>query len=155
MSALNYVIGDATYPQGDGPKAIVHVCNNVGLWGRGFVVAVSKRWSEPEAAYRDWYISGHANLGNIQPVTVGDQLWVINMVAQHGVGRQNGPPIRYYELKECLKQVTRFAKRTGASVHLPRIGCGLAGGRWEIVEQIIKETLIDGGVEVTVYDFDG
>ena len=46
--AIRYVIGDATAPEGEGPKVIVHVCNDIGGWGRGFVVALSKRWDKPE-----------------------------------------------------------------------------------------------------------
>ncbi|HJK89231.1 MAG TPA: hypothetical protein RMH85_21120 [Polyangiaceae bacterium LLY-WYZ-15_(1-7)] len=52
---IDYVVGDATRPGGDGPKIIVHVCNDVGGWGRGFVTALSKRWAAPEEAYRAWY----------------------------------------------------------------------------------------------------
>lgn len=52
---LTYQIGDATQPNGDGPRIIVHVCNDVGGWGKGFVVAVSKRWREPERRYRSWH----------------------------------------------------------------------------------------------------
>ena len=44
---IAYTTGDATAPEGDGPKIIVHVCNDVGGWGRGFVMAISKRWPEP------------------------------------------------------------------------------------------------------------
>jgi len=44
---IAYVMGDATAPKADGPKIIVHVCNDVGAWGRGFVVALSRRWPEP------------------------------------------------------------------------------------------------------------
>ena len=36
---------------------------------------------------------------------------------------------------------------------MPRIGCGLAGGKWEEIEPIIERTLATAGVEVTVYDF--
>lgn len=39
-----------------------------------------------------------------------------------------------------------------ASVHMPRIGCGLGGGNWEFVESLIVEYLCDRGVPVTVYD---
>lgn len=39
-----------------------------------------------------------------------------------------------------------------ASVHMPRIGCGLAGGRWEKIEPIISDELTSHGIEVTVYD---
>lgn len=36
---------------------------------------------------------------------------------------------------------------------MPRIGCGLAGGKWERIEPIILEELVAKGVEATVYDF--
>jgi hypothetical protein len=35
---------------------------------------------------------------------------------------------------------------------MPRIGCGLAGGKWEEIEPIIKNTLCEKGVAVTIYD---
>lgn len=36
---------------------------------------------------------------------------------------------------------------------MPRIGCGLAGGRWEEIGPIVEETLCEESVSVTVYDF--
>jgi hypothetical protein len=51
-SLLKYVIGDATSPQGTGNKIIVHICNDIGGWGLGFVLALSKRWKAPEIQYR-------------------------------------------------------------------------------------------------------
>ena len=36
---------------------------------------------------------------------------------------------------------------------MPRIGCGLAGGKWEVIEPIILKTLSANELEVTVYDF--
>ena len=38
--------------------------------------------------------------------------------------------------------------------HMPRIGCGLAGGKWEQVGPIVEETLAAAGVNVVVYDLD-
>jgi hypothetical protein len=35
---------------------------------------------------------------------------------------------------------------------MPRIGCGLSGGDWEIVEPIIFRTLCTAGVPTFVYD---
>ena len=34
---------------------------------------------------------------------------------------------------------------------MPRIGAGEAGGSWEVIVQLVKETLVDLGVEVYVY----
>ena len=62
------------------------------------------------------------------------------------------PPIRYEAVRQCLKKVALFAMEQKASIHMPRIGCGLAGGKWELIEQIIKEELIDKEIAVTVYD---
>ncbi|GAB2849173.1 hypothetical protein GCM10027074_14910 [Streptomyces deserti] len=44
------------------------------------------------------------------------------------------------------------AAEPGASVHLPRTGCGLAGGTWSRVEPLIAGRLVKRGTPVTVYD---
>jgi len=41
-----------------------------------------------------------------------------------------------------------------AAVHMPRIGCGLAGGEWSTIEAIIERTLIPAGVAVVVCDLE-
>jgi O-acetyl-ADP-ribose deacetylase (regulator of RNase III) len=96
---INYVVGDATEPNGPGPRIIAHVCNDAGGWGKGFVLALSRRWQGPEAAYRSWYreraVNGFA-LGATQIVTVSQDLYVANMVGQHGYRpSSDGPPVRY------------------------------------------------------------
>ena len=154
---IRYLVGDATRPQGAGNNIIVHVCNDVGGWGKGFVMALSKRWSEPEAHYREWYQnrdrSGFA-LGAVQFIKVEDDLWVANLIGQHGLAPAGGvPPIRYRAVREGLAKVAQFAVDRDAGVHMPRIGCGLAGGSWEAMQPLILEELCAQGVAVTVYDF--
>jgi O-acetyl-ADP-ribose deacetylase (regulator of RNase III) len=155
---IHYVAGDATHPQGLGHKIIVHICNDIGRWGKGFVLALSKRWKEPEKIYRQWYTSpkdGNVmELGKIQPVSLPDDITVINMIAQKGIYRAQGiAPIRYEAVRTCLNKVCQYASRIEdkpVSIHMPRIGCGLAGGQWEKIEKIINDTLID--LDVHVYD---
>jgi O-acetyl-ADP-ribose deacetylase (regulator of RNase III) len=155
---ITYVIGDATAPTGDGERIICHVCNDIGGWGRGFVTAISKRWPAPEADYRAWHSAGATGgfaLGAIQLVVVEHALSVANMIAQEGTRPKNGvPPIRYEALRECLAKLAAHASVAGASVHMPRIGCGLAGGTWPEVEAIVRSTLCEAGVSVVVYDFE-
>ena len=95
---IHYVTGDATHPEGQGHKIIVHVCNDIGRWGKGFVLAISKRWQEPEKAYRQWYAhpagDNRMELGKIQPVRVEDDIAVINMIAQKGIYRAKSPGLR-------------------------------------------------------------
>jgi O-acetyl-ADP-ribose deacetylase (regulator of RNase III) len=153
--AIRYVIGDATRPDATGNKVIVHVCNDVGGWGRGFVMALSQRWPNPEAQYRAWHKSrDDFKLGAVQFVQVENDLWVANLVGQRGLKPVGGvAPIRYDAVREGLSKLAAFARERGASVHMPRIGCGLAGGKWDQMEPVIVDTLSEQGIEVTVYDF--
>lgn len=154
---INYVKGDATYPMTDGPKVIVHICNDIGAWGKGFVLALSKRWSAPEKAYREWP-KNHSEpayflLGNVQFVPVENELWVANLIGQRHIKHCNDiPPVRYEAIRFGLVKVADFAIKNKASVHMPRIGCGLAGGTWDKIEPIIKETLEARNVKIFVYD---
>lgn len=153
---ITYQVGDATQPTGDHPKIIVHICNDAGGWGKGFVVAVSRRWREPERRYRAWHRGEEPQpfaLGQVQFVQVEDTIWVANLVGQHGMGFRFGlAPIRYEAVREGLRTVAAKAKQLGASLHMPRIGCGLAGGKWEAIERIMREELTAASVTVTVYD---
>jgi len=156
---INYVRGDATQPVGAGPKVICHVVNDCGAWGAGFVLAISRRWPEPEFHYREWSRSknGSFGMGRNQVVEVDEGLYVVNMCAQRGLARlsMDGIPLDYVELQKCLREVGKFAERMGASIHMPRIGCGLARGSWRVVERIIDKVLVKKGIEVTVYDLAG
>lgn len=157
MSEITYVRGDATAPFGKGVKLIAHVCNDLGGWGKGFVLAVSRRWPEPEAAYRRWHRERAKNdfgLGALQLVQVAPYTWVANMIGQHGMrtGSQ-GVPVRYEAIDTALATLADKAVELDASVHMPRIGCGLAGGKWSHVEPLISERLVARGIAVMVYDF--
>lgn len=158
---INYVIGDCTVPQGNGKKIIVHICNNVpgGVWGAGFVLALSAKWPGPEAAYRTMRLCDR-KLGNVQLVKVTDEIHVANMIAQHGTRPSmlpgpdgkfiSTPPIRYDALRICLLKVRENSISQDASIHMPRIGCGLGGGNWKNVLAVIEECLPD--TEIYVYD---
>lgn len=168
---LTYAKGDATRPKGDGTKVIAHCCNDAGGWGRGFVVALSKRWDLAEDAYRQWarqkqailvdshyagdrvITTGPFQLGQVQIVRVEKKLHVANIIGQHGTLTVGGvPPIRYDAIREGLNHVRTWAKMNDASIHMPRMGAGLAGGEWSKVEEIVRSTLCDRGIAVTVYD---
>ncbi|HOZ68212.1 MAG TPA: macro domain-containing protein [Chitinophagaceae bacterium] len=154
---VHYTKGDATQPTGTGNKVIVHICNDIGGWGRGFVMAISSRWKKPENEYRNWFNSAvNFSLGEVQFVQVEVETWVANLIGQHGIKRnnQNIPPIRYKAVADGLRKVADFCKPLNASVHMPKIGCGLAGGTWDEVEPIIISAFIPYGIPVTVYNFD-
>lgn len=157
MKGIQYLKGDATNPQSDGNKIIAHICNDIGGWGKGFVTAISKKWKQPEAEYRRWYREGKDfSLGEMQIVEVEKDIWISNMIAQHKIISQTKgiSPIRYEAVEKCLEKLTFAALKLNAEVHMPRIGCGLAGGKWDEIEPIIEKTLVRNNIQVYVYDFE-
>ena len=155
-SSISFRRGDATAPEGAGPVVIAHVCNDVGGWGRGFVLAISTRWPEPERAYREWFRNRPSNgfaLGAVQLVSITPDLWVANIIGQDGIlATSEGPPVRYSAIEAGLSELAYEAGAMDAGVHMPRIGCGLAGGEWCVIEAIIERTLLAAGIPVVVYD---
>lgn len=170
---IHYLTGDATEPQANGARAIAHICNDKSGWGSGFVMCLSKKWSEPEMSYRKWAKTAVSfGLGEIQIVSVRDPqevgpLYVVNMVAQHGYASPDNPvALRYGALAKCLidlndwvgyyiklkSKMRRDSTITPISIHAPRLGAGLAGGSWSIIENLIESLITN--CDVYVYDLE-
>ena len=144
-SALHYLIGDATKPV-KLPAMLPHVCNDTNSWGRGYVLALRAAYPKSEQEYHRWFNEGDVVarpcLGDVQFVRCTDQVTVANMIAQHGT-RWEGkvPPIRYDALRTALERVYASAMDENVTVHMPRIGADLAGGKWSTIEKIIEDTM--------------
>lgn len=97
---IEYVIVDAIDAQVPGPKIIAHACNDVGDWGRGFVLSTSQRYPAAELVYRNWrQQQGNTEptregppfkLGEMQLVQVTPDTFVANMIGQHGIMSKGG-----------------------------------------------------------------
>jgi O-acetyl-ADP-ribose deacetylase (regulator of RNase III) len=160
MKDIIYLKGDATQLPGDGSKIIAHICNDIGRWGKGFVMALSKRSLLPEQAFDRWYADRQNNdykLGAVQFVQIEPDLWVANMIGQHKIrvkGDDGLPPVRYEAIDLALSKVGAKALELNATIHMPRIGCGLAGGQWELIEPLIIQNLSAKEIGVSVYDWE-
>jgi len=144
---IKYVKGDATQPIGEGGKLIIHCCNDEIKWGAGFVLALSKRWKQPEAMFR---ALKNPVLGDVQFVPVEPNIIVVNMIGQHGIKALPNDSPRYDAINTALKKVNAYAIKYRYTVHCPRFGAGLAGGNWNVIEALINANIT---VDVTVYDF--
>jgi O-acetyl-ADP-ribose deacetylase (regulator of RNase III) len=156
-NVIRYVVGDAASPVGEGTRIIAHCCNHLGYWGAGFTQVLDHYWPHVGVDYREWIKSGFAlrtarQLGEVRYVQA-DELIIASIVGQDGVkGAKNVKPIRYSALGVGFQNVAIRAIAEHCSVHMPRIGCGLAGGTWDKVEPLIQRYLIGLGVPVYVYD---
>ena len=61
----------------------------------------------------------------------------------------------YMALSSCLKIVKKTAEERNLSVALPyRMGCGIAHGDWNTVEEIIKEIFEDSNIKCVIYQLE-
>lgn len=156
---LSYVVGNVLEPRGTGPKIVGHVVNNkTSNWGgRGVAIAIKNRWPTSQDDFKKWSSERRLSeaLGDVCLTKIDDQLYIASMIAQVGYGPSSGPRLRYGALHSCLEKLASEAAALGASVHLPRIGVGQAGGRWPVVEELLKLTMSEIDVRTTIYDLPG
>jgi O-acetyl-ADP-ribose deacetylase (regulator of RNase III) len=155
MSCLNIIHGNVLNLNRIGFNYLLQVVNDSGKYGAGISGAISRKWPVVEQEYRKLskLNNNQLLLGEVQFVKVADDLVVCNMVAQHNIVSYNNPiPIKYDALQRCFVKVRSGAIKDKALINMPKIGCGLAQGKWEMIEPIIKNELVAFGIGVTVYE---
>ena len=135
----------------DCADVICHQVNCRGVMGAGVAKAISKKWPivklEYEAACTS-AASPYDLLGIAQIVKVENGFGVVNLFGQLNYGRSKVCYTDYRALEKAMKSVNNLFK--GMTIALPwKIGCGLAGGDWARVEEIIMRSFVD--CEVKIY----
>jgi O-acetyl-ADP-ribose deacetylase (regulator of RNase III) len=152
---LKELRGDALKPTMGGVRVIAHVVPNTNApWGGGgFAAQVRHRFPDAWRHYRSVISSAGSSprLGDTVKGQLGNDIYIVHMVAQQGIGPSPTQRLRYAPLAKCLEEVHDIAVQYNATVHMPRIGTGHGGASWELVRELIVNELVDRGVETTVY----
>jgi len=149
---IQYVHGDLL----DAPHPVIaHGCNTQGIMGAGVALAVRERWPEVFSQYHDLCLKHGAEIrplgGSIQVLTnTDDHRFIVNMFTQLGTGGDRAANYEY--IYQAFETLERFCvDQDIESVAIPRIGCGLGGAVWSIVESMIDKTM---NRSVFVYDLE-
>jgi O-acetyl-ADP-ribose deacetylase (regulator of RNase III) len=143
---INYVKGDLfKAPE----KILAHGCNCSGGYGSGVAAGMAKWHKLAKNQYLSKYDSEEGwELGDVQFVTSGDKI-IANCATQDGYMPRGICHADYPAIRKTMELVKDFAKANGYDVAIPKIGAGLAGGDWTIIEGILKDVFVD--YDVTVY----
>jgi hypothetical protein len=154
--AIQYLQGDVTDPSGEGSRIVVQLCNDLGAWEDPWLQAVSRRWRQPEKAYKKWFKENGCQplpLGEVQFVEVEPQLWVASLIGLQRKGRSEALPlVPEAAIRQGLKRIALLARTQGCSIHMSRLGTVKGAQAWTTISRLVKEELIDHGLPVTVYD---
>lgn len=115
---------------------ICHQVNCQRVMGAGLALQIRKKYPKH---YED-YMYAPQRLGSVCVTHVRPNLYVAGIFGQYGYGR-TGIHTAYEALEQGLVQVAALARKKRLPVYLPYgIGCGLAGGDWNKVSDIIRRT---------------
>ncbi len=122
---------------------IVHGCNAQGIMGSGFALGVKRTYPGAyESYYREYETTG-LRLGVAYPWQESDHLIIWNAITQEGFGA----PTRntsYDAIATCFEQINQhigYRDIALSEVHIPMIGAFRGGGNWEIIREIIEQTM--------------
>lgn len=134
-------------------KIIAHGVNCKGAFGAGVARQIAKRYPDVKRGYIRKYEYPGWKLGQCQFILTDNKVVVVNMATQETYGK-TGVYVSYDAIKLCFEQVLDYCETTGEGLAIPRVGAGLAGGEWLIIEAIIRDCLAKRNVEVDVYSVD-
>lgn len=136
-----------------GADIIAHGCNCVGGFGSGVAGQMARKYPMTRTHYLHKFETEGWRLGDVQFVTVENvNVWTNRYVANCATQKEYYPRDRvhadYEAIRKCMQQVHDFAKMHDLTVAIPKIGAGLAGGDWKIIEQILESVFHDYNVAV-------
>ena len=133
-------------------SGLVHGCNCFNTMKSGIAGQITREF--PEASVVDSRtIRGYGSKLGTYSSTQTEFGSIYNCYTQFRYGRDGDRYLDYEALYKVLKLVNSNHSFDKKGLLIPRIGCGLAGGNWNIVKTMIQEIFSDDK-NVVLVDFD-
>lgn len=133
--------------------AIIHGCNCFCKMGAGIAKEIAKKFPPALAIDQSTLPGDKSKLGKYTSVGVknkyGGTLIIVNLYTQYYYGKKFGPPFDYDAFRRGLRSLAQNAGQL--RVGMPKIGAGLAGGDWNLIQQIIEEEF--ASVDCTIVEY--
>lgn len=123
-----------------------YICQQVNCQGRmasGIAKQIRTKWPLVFTNYSEKCsgVSPELLLGDIQVVSTSTNQYVINMFSQLGYGYDGKRYTSYDAFWNCLNLIKEIVPK-GKKIGFPyRIGCGLGGANWPVIETMIEMVL--------------
>ncbi len=139
---IEYIKGDILK---SGCKLIVHGCNAQGVMGSGLAKQIKEKYPK---AYEDYVemcreMPEESLLGSVNFSEQDDGTVIANAITQLNFGKDGRRYVSYDAIDECFEDIALYCEVNDImEIAIPRIGAGLGGGNWEIIESIIKQNFL-------------
>lgn len=146
---IEYVKGDVL--EAPAGSIIVHGCNTAGVMGSGVALAVKNKFPGAFEVYvREHYERG-LDLGSNTYYIDESGIVIVNAITQKHYGRTGQRYVNYEAVAQSFDDIIRFIDERRFfqeatpwdTIAFPKIGAGLGGGNWNIIQAIIDEAIPD------------
>lgn len=149
MAIVKYIKGDILDTH---CKYIAHGVNCQGKMGSGVAKAIYTRYPLVKKEYLHSCPKPKPELLGTFEIVVVDKnkrKYVFNCFTQENYGYDGKQYVSYGAIMSIFKELAGLQK----SIAIPKIGCGLGGGDWDIVSTIIDECT-KNGPDIYVYELE-
>ena len=157
---IQYKVGDVIKALQDSEiDVLAHGVNCQNSFGRGVAGQIAKEYPIAKVSYHNFFLErtyrvdpeydGIEFLDKIDEVHVAGDKVILNCFTQQYCGYGGKKYVSYDAIEACFKKALEYCKDENLKIGIPKIGAGLAGGSWNIIETIINEVF--GEYPITVY----
>lgn len=135
---------------------ICHQVNCKGVMGAGLAKQIKNTYPFVYEEYKNLCMikSLQELIGYSQIIEISKDKYIANLFAQVNYGR-NECHTNYAALQRSLQYTFNYAKNNNLSIAVPyKIGCGLAGGDWNIVYNLIEKLSNEyKEIQISIYKY--
>lgn len=148
---IKYVVGDLVR-DGENYDLIAHGCNCFCSMGAGIAPVVKLKYPEAYEVDCKTARGDKSKLGTLSHTVTQTEPIVANLYTQYSTGGRlvGDMDLDYEALRNSLTLLKQ--KFSGKRMAFNKIGAGLAGGDWDIIERIINDVLVDEDVTVVLWE---
>lgn len=130
------------------PTVILHGCNCLHRMGKGIALYLKSHYPIIHSIDKNTPYGDRNKLGTISIAGIHGNLHIVNCYTQFDYRRSSSktPHADYKAIENCLENIAYLYN--GWEIRSPKIGCGLAGGSWDIVSKLFEKVLHDQNVRI-------
>lgn len=136
---------------------IMHQANCFKTMDAGIAKSIVKLYPEVKRVDKEYKACPKERLGNFTHVTINNGPTIVNLYGQYGFGREK-IQTKYDKLESAIENFFTFAKKNNidlSKVGVPyKVGCGLAGGDWNVVLGILDKQSEKHNVDIYIYELE-
>jgi hypothetical protein len=99
----------------------------------------------------DGYLNSYIPLGTVLTVDCGEKI-ILNCITQCDYKRKDAKMgskfVSYEAVDMAMQNMANWISNTDEPISMPKIGAGLGGGHWPVIEAIIDHRLKDFSVHI-------